>query len=145
VPGWLGEWPSTEIEQGYVTESVDSVQVRVRREDGRASLTVKRGTGLVRGETEVALEPAAATRLWELTAGRRVQKRRHRVGDREMTIEVDLYTGELEGLAVAEVEFETEWAAAEFEPPEWLGRELTGERAFDNETLAERGLPGGLR
>jgi adenylate cyclase len=144
VPGWLAERPSSRIEQGYVTARGDSVQVRVRREDGAATLTVKRGTGLVREETEVALDADAADRLWALTAGRRVQKRRHRVDERGMTVEVDVYEAGLAGLVVAEVEFASEAAAAAYEAPGWLGRELTGDRAFDNESLAELGLPESL-
>ncbi|HEX6117715.1 MAG TPA: CYTH domain-containing protein [Solirubrobacterales bacterium] len=141
APGWLPEWPSERIEQGYLTESVDSVQVRVRRKDGEAILGVKRGTGLSREETEVALAAGAAGELWELTEGRRVRKARYRVDHEGMTIEVDVFTDELEGLVVAEVEFDTEEASAEFTGPEWLGREVTGERAYENECLAEEGLP----
>jgi CYTH domain-containing protein len=59
-----------------------------------------------------------------------------------MTIEVDVYAGELEGLVVAEVEFESEAASREFEAPDWIGREVTGESAFANDRLAEDGLPG---
>ncbi len=62
-----------------------------------------------------------------------------------MTIEVDVYAGELQGLVVAEIEFDSENASEDFAAPEWLGRELTGERAFDNDRLAEDGLPERLR
>ena len=141
IPTWLSEHPSEEIEQGYVTESGDSVQVRLRRRGGESILGVKRGTGLSRGETEVGLDPATAGKLWELTTGRRVQKTRHRVQAGPVTIEVDVYADELEGLVVAEVEFDSEAAASAFDPPGWLGRELTGERRFDNDLLAERGMP----
>jgi CYTH domain-containing protein len=43
------------------------------------------------------------------------------------------------------VEFDSEEASEDFAGPEWLGRELTGERAFENECLAEEGLPEELR
>jgi CYTH domain-containing protein len=62
-----------------------------------------------------------------------------------MTIEVDVYSGELEGLVVAEVEFESEAQGDGFQPPDWVGRELTGDRAFENERLAEDGMPESLR
>jgi CYTH domain-containing protein len=61
-----------------------------------------------------------------------------------MTIEVDLFAEELEGLVLAEVEFDSEDASDRFEGPDWLGREVTGERAFENECLAEEGLPAEL-
>jgi CYTH domain-containing protein len=117
------------------------VQVRVRRKDGDAVLGVKRGTGRVREETEIELEPEQADALWPLTEGRRVSKVRYRVEEAGMTIEVDVYRNELDGLSVAEVEFSSEDDADRYELPGWLGRELTGEREFDNDVLAERGLP----
>jgi adenylate cyclase len=141
APDWLAERPSEEIEQGYLTESDDSVQVRLRRKGRDAILGVKRGTGRVREETEVDLPPEQADALWPLTEGRRISKVRYRVEEDEMTIEVDVYRDALDGLSVAEIEFPSERAADGFEAPGWLGRELTGERDFDNDILAERGLP----
>ena len=102
---------------------------------------MKRGHGLSREETEVAIDPGAADELWELTAGRRVRKRRHRVEHEGMTIEVDVFADELEGLVLAEVEFDSEAASDEFEPPAWIGREVTGDAAYENERLAEEGRP----
>ena len=61
--------------------------------------------------------------------------------DDDRTIEVDVYEGSLEGLVVAEVEFESEDEAGEFEPPAWVGEELTGDPRYANEALAVDGLP----
>ena len=145
APGWLAEHPSQRLEQGYLTAGRDSIQVRVRRRDGEAILGVKRGTGKSREESEVELGDDQARELWELTESRRVRKTRYRVDHDGMTIEVDVYAGSLEGLVVAEVEFESEAASDEFEAPGWFGRELTGRRAYENECLAEEGLPEELR
>jgi adenylate cyclase len=139
------ERPSDEIDQGYLTSDEDSIQVRVRRKDGESILGVKAGTGLSREETEVELTSEQADELWPLTEGRRVRKVRHRVDQGEMTIEVDVFADELEGLVVAEVEFPSEDASENFDAPDWVGREVTGEREFDNECLAQEGLPDGLR
>lgn len=43
---------------------------------------------------------------------------------------------------MAEVEFGTEAAALAFEPPAWMGAELTGDERYANQSLASRGLPG---
>jgi adenylate cyclase len=56
-------------------------------------------------------------------------------------IELDVYGGALEGLLVAEIEFDSEEAAERFEAPDWLDRELTGDERYSNAALAERGLP----
>jgi adenylate cyclase len=115
--------------------------VRVRRSSSADVLTVKRGTGLAREETEIELSAEQAERLWPLTEGRRVHKRRHRVELDGTTIEVDVYGDALEGLYVAEIEFPSERESAEFEPPSWLGRELTDDPRYANERLAEDGAP----
>lgn len=140
-PEWLSEHPSEEIEQGYVTSAADDTEVRVRRRGSEAVITVKRGRGLAREETEVALSDEQAEELWPLTEGRRIRKRRFRVDRDGTTIEVDVFGDDLQGLAVAEIEFPSEDASARFEPPAWLGRELTGEPSYTNERLAEYGLP----
>jgi CYTH domain-containing protein len=44
---------------------------------------------------------------------------------------------------VAEVEFESEAAADEFEPPDWFGPEVTDDPRYANRALAVDGVPGG--
>lgn len=139
-PPDLGGGESHEIEQGYLAIGRDG-EVRLRRKGEQLLLTAKRGGGLSREEAEVELGRDAFERLWPLTEGRRLHKRRHLIPDGELTIEVDVYEGDLEGLVVAEIEFPAEEAARAFQPPEWLGEEVTGDRRYLNETLATNGAP----
>ena len=141
APDWLSGYPSEEIEQGYLTAARDETQVRLRRMDCENILGVKRGTGRVREELEVGLTDKQLAELWPLTEGRRVRKTRYRVELEGVVVEVDVFAGELDGLVTAEVEFETEQASDRFEPPDWLGPEVTGEHRLENESLAEQGLP----
>jgi CYTH domain-containing protein len=104
-------------------------------------LTAKRGSGLSREEAEIELDRERFDVLWPLTEGRRVHKRRHVVPHGDLRIEVDVYDGELQGLVVAEIEFSSEDEARGFDPPEWLGDEVTGDRRYLNETLAAEGAP----
>jgi CYTH domain-containing protein len=60
------------------------------------------------------------------------------VGD-GLTAEVDVYEGDLGGLVTAEVEFPSEEASSAFDPPGWLGREVTGDPRYANRTLAVSG------
>lgn len=131
---------SEEVAQGYLSLGGDG-EVRLRRKGERLLLTVKRGEGLAREEVEVPLPAESFEALWPLTEGRRLRKRRHRLPAGELTIELDVYEGALEGLAVAEVEFPGTDAARVFEPPAWLGEEVTGDERYLNETLAVRGRP----
>ena len=129
-----------EIEQGYLAIGAEG-EVRVRRKGELLVLTAKRGTGLSRQEAEVALDRERFDALWPLTEGRRLHKRRHVLPHGDLKIEVDVYEGDLEGLVVAEVEFPSEEEARGFDPPAWLGEEVTGDRRYLNETLATEGAP----
>jgi CYTH domain-containing protein len=140
-PPELERCEASDIRQGYVVIAEDGSEVRVRERRGEMTLTVKRGRGRVRAEEEIELDPDAFERLWRLTEGRRLEKRRHEVEHEDLTVEVDVYAGELEGLVLAEVEFPSEDAADEFEPPRWLGRELTGDPRFSSQRLALEGKP----
>jgi adenylate cyclase len=131
---------SDEIEQGYLAVGAEE-EVRLRRKGKKLLLTAKRGAGISRDEAEVDLDREAFERLWPLTEGRRLHKRRHVIPHGELAIELDVYEGDLEGLRVAEVEFPSEDEAGRFEPPQWIGREVTGDERYLNETLATRGLP----
>jgi adenylate cyclase len=134
------EAEAEEIEQGYLATGAGG-EVRLRRKDGRLLLTTKRGSGLSRDEAEIELEGPQFEALWPLTEGRRLHKRRATIPHGELTIELDLYEGDLEGLVVAEIEFASEEDARAFEPPDWLGEEVTGAREYLNETLAVDGAP----
>jgi adenylate cyclase len=129
-----------EIEQGYLAIGAGG-EVRLRRKGDALVLTTKRGSGLSREEAEIGLDRDGFERLWPLTEGRRLHKRRHVVPNGDLRIEVDVYAGELEGLVVAEIEFPSEDEAHRFEPPDWLGEEVTGDERYLNETLATTGRP----
>ena len=134
--------PGTRILQGYLPLASEETELRVRRKGDDTVLTVKRGHGLDRGEQEVAISPEVFETLWPLTEGRRIEKTRYELPHGDATIELDEFGGELEGLLVAEVEFDSREASARFEGPGWLGRDVTDDPAYANRSLAERGRPG---
>jgi CYTH domain-containing protein len=141
-PPDLRGWDAARLEQGYLAIT-DEVEVRVRRKDGAgAVVTIKSAPGLSRTEEELPLEPDAFERLWPLTAGRRVVKVRHTREDAPgVVLELDVYEGDLEGLMTLEVEFADEDAARAWEPPPWAGRDVTGDKAYANQSLAVHGRP----
>src|SRR5262245_7390733 len=128
------------IEQGYLTvgsRNDRGIEIRVRRTPSGSVLTVKRGEGAARHETEVPLAAASAGALWPLTKGRRVRKMRYTIRQgKGPQIQVDVYRGRLRGLAVAEVEFPTMTQLRRFRPPAWFGKEITGVAAYSNSRLA---------
>jgi adenylate cyclase len=138
APDWLAGCDVENIEQGYLAVEGDAAEVRIRRSNGSAWLTVKRGVGLERDEVEVGLDRDQSEALWPLTAGRRISKDRYRVPSVEGEIQVDVYAGALEGLVVAEVEFDEEAEPEDFDVPAWLGEEVTGDSRYANKNLAIR-------
>jgi adenylate cyclase len=137
VPAVLDGCPSRVIRQGYLALEPGGTEVRVRDDDGRRSLTVKSAGGLSREEVDIPLSDEQFAQLWPLTEGRRVEKRRIclRLDDGALA-EVDVFEGALKGLVLAEVEFDSEGAAARFEPPAWMGREVTDDPRYKNRNLA---------
>lgn len=140
-PAWLPDFESKPIEQGYLVVS-ERDEVRLRRSGEVLRMTVKRGHGLSRDETEIDLDREQFAALWPLTEGRRVAKTRSEVPlPGGLIAEVDVYGDEHGGLAVVEVEFESEEQSRTFEPPEWFGRDVTGNREYANQRLALEGDP----
>jgi adenylate cyclase len=131
----------TPISQGYLALASKDTELRVRRKGDATVLTVKSGSGLDRGEREVAIPAEVFDALWPLTEGRRIEKERLELPHGEETIELDRFGGALDGLLVAEVEFDSTAASERFEAPDWFDREVTGDPAYSNRSLAERGRP----
>jgi CYTH domain-containing protein len=142
LPPELDRFPFERISQGYLVIGEGGFEVRLRHRGDTATLTVKGGLGRTRREEEVALGPEQFRRLWPLTEGRRVEKVRHLIPiGNGLTVELDSYAGELDGLVTAEVEFGSEARADAFEPPRWLGPEVTDDARYRNARLACDGAP----
>ena len=135
-----GEWRnqvtrSMAFRQAYVA-SMEDRSLRVRIVDRRdATLTVKIGaSALVRDEYEYAIPLEDAEELMQSAPGVVIEKTRHTVEHGGFTWEIDVFEGQYEGLVVAEVEMHDENADPDL--PAWLGREVTGDRRFSNQSLA---------
>ena len=138
----LSSLSGEEILQGYISTVADCAEVRVRQKGSKYFQTIKSEGGLKRREIEVEISKEQFDSLWPETEGRRLNKTRYEIPYDGVTIELDVYGGELEGLAVAEVEFETEQESVRFTPPSWFGQEVTNDRAFRNKSLAKIGKRG---
>ena len=122
------------LTQGYIASGKRTV--RVRLSDDRAWLTIKGKStddGLSRLEWEKEISQNEAKELLPLVEGALIDKYRYLVDFEGHTFEVDEFLGENTGLVIAEVELTA--VDESFERPEWLGREVTGERRFYNSHL----------
>ena len=136
LPDGVRDVRPLDIEQGYLPGK--QLVERLRRvKEGRATRfyrTVKLGRGLARAELEEQTTRAVFDRMWPLTKGRRLKKRR--VPDGALTWEIDDFADRK--LVLAEVELPVEDTAVEI--PKWLRpllvREVTDEEEFQNARLA---------
>ena len=114
--------------------------VRIRAIDRKkARLTLKIGiSGMSRHEFEYDVPMSEAEEMLALANGHAIDKTRYEVKHGKFVWEIDVYEGALEGLVVAEVEMKAETDQPEL--PAWLGREVTGDKRFSNQSLAEGSL-----
>ncbi|HSV62777.1 MAG TPA: CYTH domain-containing protein [Chthoniobacterales bacterium] len=136
LPDGLTSYPNNKISQGYLVSLDSGLQVRLRKSGERYMLTFKRGGGNVREEREVELTTNQFEALWPATEGKRLVKTRYEIPLGELTVEIDVYHERHEGLVVAEVEFDEEDGAKNFQPPDWLGDDVTGDPRYSNQLLA---------
>lgn len=141
LPVDLGSHSHVEICQGYVAIDGDGTEVRLRLKGNKCFQTVKSGGGLSREEYEVELTRGQFDVLWPATEGRRVEKTRYEIPDDRLTIELDVYKGQLAGLMTAEVEFSSESESCDYSPPSWIGSDVTDDDRYKNKNLALHGHP----
>jgi adenylate cyclase len=126
----------TRIIQGYLS-SVPERTVRVRVKGDNGYITIKgigSASGASRYEWEKQITVEEARELMELCEPGIIDKTRYIVpASGELKFEVDEFYGENEGLIVAEIELPSE--EHQFEKPEWLGQEVTGDARYYNSML----------
>ena len=127
------------FQQAYLAKG--AVLLRVRVSDDKAWLTLKGQpvSTMSRPEWEYEIPVADAQEMAKQPGAYGIEKTRYFIEHKGHTFEVDSYHGSLEGLHTVEVEMESETTSVTL--PDWVGEELTGNRAWDNESLARIGWP----
>ncbi len=131
LPGNLDSCPFHQIEQGYLC--TDPV-VRIRRQDEDYYLTYKSKGLMVREEYNLPL-----TKELPKVDGILISKKRYLIPlSSSLTVELDIFEGELSPLILAEVEFDTEQEAKKFTPPGWFGEDVTYSPDYHNSVLSQK-------
>jgi adenylate cyclase len=128
----------TPIAQGYLSSTPDRT-VRVRLYGKEAFLTVKGPStpdGLSRYEWEIQIPVDQAYYLLDLCEPGMILKNRYIMIHKGKTWEIDVFSGDNTGLVVAEIELVSE--DEEFELPNWVTKEITGDVKYYNSNLAKR-------
>jgi len=131
------EKPQGELyRQGYISKTPEKT-IRVRLTDTTAYLTIKGAIrGITRTEYEYEIPQEDAIALLDNFAETELSKVRYNVLYAEKIWEVDVFSGENEGLIVAEIELGSE--DERYEIPEWISSEVTGIERYYNSKLSIR-------
>lgn len=123
-----------EFRQGYLCPDPHRT-VRVRTYDGRGFITVKgKVESISREEYEYEIPAEDAGRMLDnLCLKPLIEKRRYFAVYKGLPWIVDEFSGANSGLAVAEIELDSE--EQEFDRPDWLGVEVTGDSRYFNSNL----------
>jgi CYTH domain-containing protein len=141
LPENLSFYPSSELEQCYLCTRPT---IRIRKKNEEYILTYKNRVDPAAGieklcvseEAELPLTRESYEHLREKADGRRITKTRYYIPYRHYTIELDVFHGDYDGFIMAEVEFETEEESIAFEPPDWFGKDVSGDYHYTNSYLS---------
>jgi adenylate cyclase len=125
------------LRQGYLftNEKGAPAEVRVRRTESQAFLTIKGKGNLVRAEYEYEIPSKDADEmLTALCGGGLIEKIRHEVEYDGMTWSIDEFLGANRGLLLAEVEMKDQDQSITL--PDWVGAEVTDDAQYKNANLA---------
>jgi len=117
--------------------SVDSNKtIRIRIADDKAFLTIKsviNKNSITRNEWEFPISPTEAREMAHICLSGKIEKTRYVIPSGRHNFEVDVFHDKNEGLVIAEVELSYEHE--EYDKPEWLGEEVTGNAEYYNANL----------
>jgi adenylate cyclase len=125
------------IAQGYLNSNPErTVRVRIKGESGFLTIKGKGNeSGTTRFEWETEISLLEAKPLLALCEKGVIQKTRYEIEVGKHTYEVDVFSGENEGLIIAEIELRDENEA--FIKPKWLGKEVTNDERYYNAYLSK--------
>ena len=135
LPENLSSYDCRIIEQGYLCTAP---VVRIRRDNDKYELTYKSKGLMAREEYNMPLTEESYEHLLSKVDGRVIRKKRYMLPlDEVLTIELDVFEGDLAPLILAEVEFPSEELAMDFVPPEWFGEDVTFSTKYHNSNLSQ--------
>ena len=134
--GWKKGAKYSTCRQGYIFAEKKGV-VRIRVIDQRGFVTIKSApVGLTRQEYEYEIPLADANSMLEDLCDKYiVEKKRYKIKFGNHVWEIDEFTGHNEGLVLAEIELSNDNET--FEPPPWIGEEVSLDPKYHNSNLSK--------
>lgn len=130
----LSTYPKRVIEQGYLSRNP---VVRVRKDNDNYYLTYKAKGFMAREEYNLPLNKEAYEHLIKKADGNIISKVRYLIPEKNgLTIELDIFEKDFEGLTLAEVEFESKEDALNYEVPEFFVKDVTECKEYHNSQMS---------
>ena len=126
------------IKQGYLSKDPHRT-VRIRIKDEQAFLTIKgisSESGMSRFEWEKEISLEEGKTLIELCLPAIIEKTRYVIPHAKHYFEVDVFEGGHKGLILAEIELPSEQTLIKL--PQWVGKEVTGDKRYYNSYLSSK-------
>lgn len=130
-----------DICQGYI---LANPEIRVRDiSNENYYMTIKSNTDdpLVRNEIEFEISKEAYEKLMERDDVYKLSKTRYSIFENDNKYEIDIFEGNLKGLACLEVEFNNKDEAEKFLVPDWVKKEVTNDIRYRSGFLAKNSIP----
>ena len=127
----------SQIVQGYLNSNPERT-VRIRIKGDKGFLTIKgigNETSVSRFEWEKEIPMDEAGQLLRLCETGVIDKIRYDIIKGKHVFEVDVFSGQNDGLIIAEIELGSE--SETFEKPDWLGIEVTNDERYYNAYLSK--------
>lgn len=123
------------LKQGYISTEPGKT-IRVRITEDKSFLTIKGKTeGIARAEFEYEIPTGDANELLNLFASNCIEKVRHEIHHEGKLWEVDVFSGDNEGLIIAEIELDS--VEEIFTLPTWIEKEVSGDERYFNSNLSK--------
>jgi len=122
-----------EYTKEYARRSIKSYEMTIK-----TNLTKD---GLIRDEVNIDINKQQYDNILLKKEGNSINKTRYQfLADGEV-IAIDIFKGDLEGLAYMEIEFATTKESEVFETPDWVIKDVTDDIRYKNGHLARYGIP----
>lgn len=97
--------------------------------------------GLVRDEVNIDINKEQYDNLIKKKEGNTIHKTRYQFYDKGEIIAIDIFHGDLDGLAYMEIEFASKEESDKFKDPDWVIKDITDDINYKNGHLARYGIP----
>ena len=97
--------------------------------------------GMIRDEINIDITKEQYDNLVIKQEGNTIDKTRYQLYDDGQIIALDIFHGDLDGLAYMEIEFKTEEESNNYREPDWVIKDVTSDINYKNGHLARYGIP----